>query len=154
MYLNENNYNFKDYCHFFNTNDKVDNEKLLFVNNFKRGGISHCNKKGKHTNGVVSVDITSQYPASMIQMKVPCGYSRWTDVYDPKFYGYYHIKNLEFDNKYFKPVSGSNKVNESSLNWSNSKLEEDYIDSFMLEYLIKNCGLVKYEIEKGLISNY
>ncbi len=24
----------------------------------------------------------------------------------------------------------------------------------MLEYLIKNCGLVKYEIEKGLIGNY
>jgi hypothetical protein len=45
MYLNENNYNFKDYCNFFNTNDKVDNDKLLFVNNFKRGGISHCNKK-------------------------------------------------------------------------------------------------------------
>jgi hypothetical protein len=39
---------------------------ILFVNNGKRGGISHGNKKGNHTNGVVSVDITSQYPASMI----------------------------------------------------------------------------------------
>lgn len=154
-YLNENNCHYKDYCEFFqNFDNKNDDEKLIFVNNFKRGGISHCNKKGKHTKGVVSVDITSQYPASMVQMKVPCGYSKWVDDYDPELYGYYHIKNLEFDNKNFKPTAGSNQVNESSLNWVNMIIEEDFIDSFMLEYLIKNCGLVKFTVVRGLVSKY
>ena len=35
IYLNENNYKYKDYCNFFKTNNKIDNEKLEFVNNFK-----------------------------------------------------------------------------------------------------------------------
>jgi hypothetical protein len=147
-YLNENNYHFKDYLTFFD-----DNEKLLFVNNFKRGGISHCNKKGKHTKGVVSVDITSQYPAAMLHLNIACGKSKWVTEYDKVKYGYYHIKNLKFDNNYFKPACGSNDSNKNSLNWANENIEEDYIDSFMLEYLIKNCGLISFDIVKGLVSN-
>jgi hypothetical protein len=29
MYLNENNYSFKDYCDFFNTKDGADNENNI-----------------------------------------------------------------------------------------------------------------------------
>ena len=152
-YLNENSYAFSDYCEFFKSDGNEDDQKLLFINNFKRGGISHCNKKGKHTKGVVSVDITSQYPASMMLMKVPCGKSKWVSEYDKSKYGYYYIKNMVFDNNYFKPACGSNQCNINSLNWVNSEIKEDYIDSFMLEYLIKNCGLVDYKIEKGLVSD-
>ena len=66
-----------------------DQEKHDFImNNFKRGGISHCNQMGKHTSGVSSVDVTSQYPAAMMSMRIPSGYSKWVSEYDGELHGF------------------------------------------------------------------
>ena len=130
----------------------IDSEKLNFIKKFKRGGISHCNKAGKHTKGIVSVDITSQYPTAMMYMLVPSGKSEFIDYYDISKYGYYHIKNVVYENNDFKPASGS-RINNNSLNWSSECHTEDYLDSFMIKYLQDNHGLKSFDVVRGLVSN-
>lgn len=129
-----------------------DEEKYEFIKKFKRGGISHNNQCGRF-EGVMSYDITSQYPAAMIYMSVPTGESSWTTSYDNSKYGYYKLTNLVFDNsKSFKPIS---EVLESGvLNWNTSgNIQSCYVDSFMIKYLQDNNGLISFNVEQGLVSN-
>ncbi len=132
--------------------------KYNFVCNFKRGGISHCHQMGKHLHSVASFDITSQYPASMMKMKVPTGKSRWTTRWEPNAYGYYHVKNMRFNlphgTKMFKPVCGVKKSKTESLNWATNTIDECYVDSEMLKYLIEHYELdPSFEVVEGLVSN-
>ena len=139
---------FQNYKRFMDN----DEEKYNFIKKFKRGGISHNNKCGRF-EGVMSYDITSQYPAAMIYMSVPTGESRWTTSYDNSKHGYYHLNNLVFNNSQsFKPIS---EVLESGvLNWNTSgNIVSCYLDSFMIKYLQDNNGLISFNVEKGLVSN-
>ena len=141
---------FQNYKRFMDN----DEEKYNFIKNFKRGGISHNNKCGRF-EGVMSYDITSQYPAAMIYMSIPTGESKWTTSYDNSKHGYYHLTNLVFDNsKSFKPIS---EVMESGvLNWNTpacGNIQSCYVDSFMIKYLQDNNGLISFNVEKGLVSN-
>lgn len=143
-------YAYENYSMFIDNREKHD----FIMSNFKRGGISHCNKKGKHTKGVMSVDICSQYPASMIHMMIPTGYSRFVDSYDPNAHGYYILKNLVFDTTYnFKPVCDI--FTTGVLNWNTGNvIERVPLDSYMIKYLQQHYGLVSFEVEKGLVSNF
>lgn len=129
-----------------------DIEKYNFICNFKRGGISHCNQPGKHNNGISSIDITSQYPASLIHGRCPIGRSEWGTEYCSKKHGFYLIKNMKWaDNSMlFKPIAKS--IKGSSLDWASNDFGEHYIDSYMLDYVIKNCGLISFDVEKSLLS--
>lgn len=129
----------------------IDMNKYKFLCNFKRGGISHCNKPGKHMSGITGVDIASQYPASLIYSMVPCGLSYWIDKYDKTKYGFYHLKNLKFNSYLLKPVALG--LEGLSLNWGVNEMEELYVDSYMLDYIICNYGLESYEVVKGLVSD-
>lgn len=144
-------YAYKNYLKFID-NDKEKHDFIMA--NFKRGGISHCNQKGKHCEGVMSVDICSQYPASMKHMYVPSGQSEWTVEYDVSKYGFYILKNLRFDTQYsFKPVC--EKLDTGVLKWDTSNtIESLCVDSYMIKYLQENYGLISFEVEKGLVSNY
>ena len=129
-----------------------DVEKLKFINQFKRGGISHTNQAGKHNHSLISYDIASQYPASMLYMLIPSGISEWVTEYNTMRHGYYHLKNLKFDTPYkFKPVARS--IAGQSLDWASETLEELYCDSFMLRYMIEKYGLVSFDVERGLVSS-
>ena len=129
-----------------------DNEKYKFLCKFKRGGISHCNQAGKHTTGITGVDIASQYPASLIYAKIPVGLSHWTETYNPFHHGFYHLKNLVFSTEYkFKPIA-SIKDN-GVLNWNNDNVNEIYIDTYTIKYLMDNYGLLSFEVVSGLVSS-
>lgn len=132
---------------------KIDMEKYEFICNFKRGGISHCNKAGLHTNGITSVDITSQYPASLIYSYIPVGKSKWVTEYDEKSIGFYYLKNLRFEEDCYdlKPVAS---VKESGvLNWNTGNhIDEVYIDTYTITYLKKYYGLIDFEVISGLVS--
>lgn len=151
------NYNssYKKYVNFLRDPEherkRLCDERINFVKLFKRGGISHCNKAGKHTRGVASVDITSQYPASMVLMKVPAGFSRWTKEYDPAVYGLYHIENAVYERSAFKPACG--QFDGACLNWKKASHATDYIDSEMLAYLRKNHGLKSFTVVRALVSD-
>jgi hypothetical protein len=141
---------------FYTTDDVLDYTKYDFLCNFKRGGISHCNKPGNHKSGVVGFDIKSQYPTCLKYASVPCGKSFYTTEYDPSHFGFYHFECVYFDNteNNFRPIAES--VKDVSLNW---KVEEDvirdqYIDGYMIKYLIENNGLnlLKSKLNKGLVS--
>ena len=130
-----------------------DYEKYRYVNEFKRGGISHCNQAGKHNHEVVSYDLTSQYPSAMIHMRVPCGKSRWVKDYDSDTYGFYKIKNIKFGaiSKNFKPIAYQGEV---SLDWVHQWEEDDslLIGSELLKYMIKTDGL-SFDVIDGLVSD-
>ena len=145
--LHADDMNFKKYKKFMNN----DEEKYKFIKLFKRGGISHNNKCGR-TEGVISVDITSQYPASMIYMDIPTGDSKWTKTYDSNEYGYYHLKNLVFVNgPSFKPIAET--MESGVLNWNTGDfIENSYVDSFMIKYLFDNCNLISFDVEQALVS--
>ena len=129
-----------------------DVEKLKFINQFKRGGISHTNQPGKHNHSLISYDIASQYPASMLYMLIPSGASEWVTEYNSMRHGYYHLKNLKFVTPYkFKPVARS--VAGESLDWACETMEELYCDSFMIRYMKEKYGLVSFNVEKGLVSS-
>lgn len=126
-------------------------KKIDFINKFKRGGISHSNQPGKHTHSLISFDIASQYPASMIYMLIPCGKSKWVDFYNPYNHGFYHLKNLVFDSKYsFKPIAS--KDEKDVLVWNNEKIDEIYLDSFLIKYMQEHYGLKSFDVVKGLVS--
>lgn len=125
-----------------------DFEKYEFVKNFKRGGISHCNQAGKHMEGIMGVDIKSQYPTAMMKMEVPVGESRWIEK-EEKAHGFYELKNVVFKNDSFKPVAKS--LFGQSLNWAVKTMDSLFVDTWMLEYIRKD--LVSYEFVKGLVSD-
>lgn len=129
-------------------------EKYEFIKNFKRGGISHCNQMGKHTNGIVGMDIKSQYPASLMNCLIPAGHSNWFSEYKPEMHGFYKLKNVVFsndNNTKFKPVAAS--IEGTSLNWSATTIDELYLDSYLVKYIIKNYGAT-FDVEKALLSKY
>jgi hypothetical protein len=135
-----------------NTRNKqvVDAEKIVFINKFKRGGISHSNQPGKHTHSLISYDIASQYPASMKYMLIPCGNSEWTTTYNKMYHGYYELKNLTFDTTYkFKPVASKNE--KDVLVWNNDNIDHIYMDSFMLKYMVEHYGLKSFDVVRGLV---
>lgn len=126
--------------------------KVDFINKFKRGGISHSNQPGKHTHSLISFDIASQYPASMIYMLIPCGKSSWVTSYNKMQHGFYHLKNLTFDSKYsFKPIASKDENNV--LVWNNESVDDIYLDSFMIKYMQEHYGLKSFEVVRGLVSN-
>lgn len=132
-----------------------DAEKHAFVmGHFKRGGISHCNQMGKHLSGISSVDVTSQYPTAMMNMRIPSGHSKWVTEYDATAHGFYELEDLHFDTELrFKPVCtvGDNGV----LNWSTGKaIDKLHADSYMIRYLQQHFGLVSFKVVKGLVSKY
>jgi hypothetical protein len=131
--------------------EDADMEKYKFLCNFKRGGISHCNKAGKHLSGITGVDIASQYPASLEYCYIPCGKSEKTTTYDKSKHGFYHLKNCMFDSFMLKPVAES--LERKSLNWSKNNIDELFVDSYMLEYLINNYGLKSFDVVEGLVSD-
>lgn len=138
------------YKQFLSNEEGLDEKKVAFVNKFKRGGISHSNQPGKHVHSLVSYDIASQYPASMMHMRIPCGESKWVDRYSVRRHGFYHLRNLVFNSKYtFKPVATAGGV----LNWNTDKMDELYADSFMIDYLVKNYGLESFDVVQGLTSD-
>ena len=140
--------NFTKYIEFMN-----DDEKYDFIKNFKRGGISHSNQMGFHQEGVCGFDIKSQYPTALMNMKIPVGQSEWINHYDSSKHGFYHIHNICWseDAKRFKPVA--NKKENGVLDWSAEKFNDLYCDSYMIKYLLDNCGLVSFDVIKGLVSN-
>lgn len=146
----ESNFNKQLLEQFLMTNNAYDTEKYKFVCNLKRGGISHCHKAGKHMSGITGCDIASQYPASAIYCFIPCGKSSWVDNYDESKYGFYHLKNVKFNSYTFKPVAES--LEGKSLNWASNTIDELYVDSYMLDYLLKNYGLESYNVVRGLVS--
>jgi hypothetical protein len=125
--------------------------KYNFLKKFKRGGISHCNKAGKHLSGITGVDIASQYPASLIYAKIPVGFSNWTETYNDEQHGFYHLKNLHFESDYkFKPLA-SIKDN-GVLEWNTSNVDEIYLDSYTIKYLMDNYDLKTFDVVSGLVS--
>jgi len=143
---------FLETTYFHGKVDKCNIEKYNFMKNFKRGGISHCNKMGKHNNGITGMDIKSQYPASLVHCMIPSGKSFWVTEYKPEMHGFYKLKNVNFSNDgltKFKPVADS--IAGVSLNWSASTIPELYLDSYLLKYIIKNYG-ASFEVEKALVS--
>jgi hypothetical protein len=130
---------------------QIDYEKYNFLCNFKRGGISHSHKMGKHMSGITGVDIASQYPASLIYSMIPTGKSSWTDEYDENKHGFYLIENLVFNSYKLKPVALG--IKNESLNWGTNDMKELYVDSYMLKYIINNYGLESFNVVKGLVSD-
>ena len=142
---------------FYETDDGFDKDKYKFICNFKRGGISHCNQKGNHKSGVVGFDIKSQYPACLKYGMMPCGYSKNVSEFKEEYHGFYHFETVYFDDDIhtYRPIAECKKG--ESLNWNVSGhiVEDQYIDSYMVKYLIKNNGLniEKSKITTGLVSS-
>jgi len=137
---------------------EINTEKYRFVCNFKRGGISHCNQRGNHKSGVVGFDIKSQYPACLKYGMMPCGVSSWVEEYNEEYHGFYHFEKVYFDDDKhtYRPIAQCKKG--ESLNWNVAGhiVENQYIDSYMVKYLIKNNGLnlEKSVLTKGLVSKF
>ena len=140
--------NYTKYCQFMN-----DDEKYEFIKNFKRGGISHSNQMGFHSEGVCGFDIKSQYPTALMNMNIPVGVSRWVTQYEPSAHGFYHIHNICWgeDATRFKPVA--RRRAGYSLDWAENNIPDLYCDSYMIEYLMQYCGLISFDVSKGLVSN-
>lgn len=144
---------YKAFLEFNYTEGKEDVEKINFINGFKRGGISHTNQAGKHTHELISYDIASQYPASMMHMSIPSGKSEWVTSFNKLKHGYYHLQNLKFSSPHtFKPVAS--KLESGVLNWNNNEINDINMDSFMIKYLMQNYGLESFDVVKGLVSNH
>lgn len=144
-------YAYSHYSKFINgEQDKHD----FIMNNFKRGGISHCNQMGKHVEGVASVDVTSQYPTAMAGMKIPCGYSRWVGEYEEDAHGFYELEDLEFTSELaFKPVC--TVKDNGVLEWKTGKsIPKLHADSYMIKYLQEHFGLTSFKVVRGLVSKY
>lgn len=134
----------------------ADEKKEAFLRKFVRGGISHCNRPGDYAGTpIVGLDIKSQYPSCMMNMKVPCGASRWyTDEYNNRLFGYWHISNLIFNDDVprFKPIA--EKDDNSILHWSTgSTINEQYLDTWTIEYLKQRHGLQSFQVVNALVSN-
>jgi len=138
--------------------------RYAFISQCKRGGISHVQQPGKHDESVVGVDIVSQYPTALVNMTLPVGRSRWVKAYDPTMHGYYEVRRLRFANddgrrKRFRPIAYKGK-NGESLDWRHvwseprTRDESIHLDSQMLAYLMREGGLVDFEVVEGLVSRH
>jgi hypothetical protein len=149
--LGDKGYHMESTCNF---------EKEDMVRQHSIGGISLCNRPGRYSEGLVSYDINSQYPASMMYMLIPIGKSHFTDHFEPMNYGFYEVSDMVFaDNApKFKPVCEliddvNGKVVKDTRNWvSGTTIKHTHTDSFMLDYLMKHCGLKSFKVIKGLVS--
>ena len=149
-----NNKYYKRYKQFLQEDEDTPTEtypKYEFVCKFKRGGISHCHQAGRHDHKVSSADICSQYPACMEHMKIPIGESYWIYKYQHNRHGFYHCKNVKFRDTRFLPAC-PNPDKGQSLNWNTGYFAEAYLDSYMIEYMKKHCGLISFDVVKGLVS--
>ena len=155
--INEQSSHYKKYILFYeeDSNYKIGDEtKHQFIRKFARGGISHVNKHGIHKAPVVSYDITSEYPSAMNYMEIPIGVSRYVNYYASHFRGFYHLRNLVFKegSKQFKPIAEKN-IDTGILNWiTGDTIQELYIDTYMIEFLKREFGLISFEVVKGLVS--
>ena len=141
-------------------------QKYNFIEQFKRGGISFVQYKGKHDKNISVIDIVSQYPCAFMKMKIPIGYSHFipaqnyitVDEFNKKYYdyhGFYVVKNLKFaEDGLFRPIAMSFKKKslDWQVNWSENSEYELPIDSEMLKWLIENDGLYQFDLVKGLVS--
>jgi hypothetical protein len=85
---------------------------------------------------------------------IPAGYSNWFNEYKPDMHGFYKLKNVNFtndNNTKFKPVAAS--IEGVSLNWGAETIDELYLDSYLLKYIISNYGAT-FEVEKALLSKF
>ena len=161
--LNQKNSHYEKHIKFFEFNDKEFswmrenlsvNSKYEFIRKFVRGGISHGNQLGVHKKPIVSYDITSEYPSAMNFMRVPTNNSSFVKYYATHFKGFYHLINLQFNkgSKEFKPIA--EKGEDGILNWKTGDyIKEAYLDTYMIEYLKKEFGLISFEVVNGLVSN-
>lgn len=149
--LNKSNPHYHLYCKFLSGSDK--SKKYEFIKNFKRGGISHSNQVGFHKEGLCGFDIKSQYPTALMHMKIPAGVSRWVNHFEPEAHGFYHISNLVWTDeaKKFKPIAS--KKDNGVLDWASDNIKQVHVDSYMIHYLMKNCGLVSFDVIEGLVSD-
>ena len=140
----------------------VDRAKYDFICEFKRGGISFCNKAGKFNGGIICDDINSQYPAAMYYTDIPIGASRWYhNIHYSRYgdinmslHGYYFIKNIEFTAKSpnFKCICGKN--DNGTLNWNTGRqLAETYVDSWMLKDMIVKGYIKSFDVDTALLSS-
>jgi hypothetical protein len=162
--LNSKNTHYDKYIQFYGETVKEiewmkENYKIgcknEYIRKFARGGISHVNKHGIHNAPVVSYDITSEYPSAMKYMKIPIGPSRFVNYYECHFKGFYHLRNLVFKEgaKQFKPVAEVN-IDTGILEWiTGETIPELYIDSYMLNYLKSDFGLISFEVVSALVSD-
>lgn len=131
-----------------------DKEKYQYLCSFKRGGISHCHQAGKHMSGITGVDIASQYPASLVFSMIPTSNSFWLEegaVFNKELYGFYHLSNLVFESDLLlRPIAVD--ILGQSLDWSSETVDNLYIDSYTIQYLIENFGLKRFLIKKALVS--
>jgi hypothetical protein len=128
-----------------------DKDKEMFLALFKRGGLSVVLKPGKYESHVVSYDMTSQYPASIMQMMIPCGRSRWVKRLTPNTFGFYHVQNVTIPGARLKPfaVKGEDGTNQ----WELTNASDLYLSSYMLDWLsLKHPGFT-CTIVRGLVSN-
>ncbi len=135
-------------------NNKINEIKISSrLNSQKTGGISHCAMIGHHNEGISEFDVASQYPASLVNMLIPVGESRFYTKYHSDKYGFYQLKNLVFDCKYkLKPVCI--KEEGKSLNWNTgNKIKSVCLDSFMIKYLKKHYGLKSFDVVRALLSD-
>ena len=130
-----------------------DEKKYNFIqDNFKRGGISHCDKPGKYTCGVASVDVTSQYPSACMYGRVLIGMASWVSVYKEAYHGFYELTNLKFNKDYaLKPAC--QKEADDILNWKTGKsIDHIFLDSYTIKYLKEHYGLESFDVIIGLCS--
>lgn len=162
----ENKDQYNNFEKFVNTKEKFDfvngadcdESKYVIstvarLNSQKTGGISHCAMPGHHKEEISSVDIASQYPASLVEMWIPVGESKFVTSYHSDMYGFYQLKNLEFDcDLKLKPIC--EKIEGESLKWSTGKfIKQSCLDSYMIKYLQKHYGLKKFDVVRGLVSH-
>ena len=87
---------------------------------------------------------------------MPCGKSFNVNSFDDKYHGFYHFESVYFDNAEhtFRIIAEANEG--QSLNWKvdNHIVLNQYMDSYMVKYLIKNNGLnlTKSILTTGLVS--
>ena len=139
---------------FYKTKGGIDQDKYNFLLKFKRGGVSHTHQPGKHKYPIMGVDICSQYPWAMVNMRVPCGRSWWAYEYDETKYGFYHVTDMVFGTRTedLKPVCAV-PMKGSSLDWrSGNRIAECFVDSQMIKYLFDHYDLVSFNVKRALLS--
>ena len=87
---------------------------------------------------------------------MPCGNSFEVKEFKEEYHGFYHFESAYFDDDKhtYRPIAECKKG--ESLNWNVAGhiVENQYIDSYMVKYLIKNNGLnlEKSVMTSGLVS--
>lgn len=129
---------------------------------YVRGGISHCNGSRAVYDGVTGYDITSQYPAALMDADIPVGKAEILDSDDYELDltqpGFYQVINAVWSQNCpkFLPVtrddtSTSNyEPRETSLNWAENPTS--FRASFSkLQMLVRLGWLVSYDLRSGVV---